>query len=470
MVDSEAHDGRLVADAKIGNYRITRVIGEGGMGVVYEGVHESLGKRVAIKTLLAIRSNNDELNERFVREGRAIAKIRHPNVVDVFDVAVHDGSPYLVMEYLEGEDLGARMEHEAPMTAPAIADMLIPIVSALAAAHDVGIVHRDLKPENIFVTRTKGGSPEPKLVDFGISKLRDTDAMHLTSTHAMLGTPYYMSPEQAGSAKSVDHRSDIFSLGVILYQCATHELPFRGDSLYELLGAIINVEPPSPRSLVGQLPPSFEALIARAMKKDPRERFQSAAELGSALLPFASTRTRLSYEGEFGGESPVSTPAVAVARSEGGPRWLWASPVLLVAVVIGAWMLFRGGGAKDDHAAPSAETTSGAALAPPASALTPAASPAAVTTTRAPTAEVPSGAPAPKAEAEDDQSPSAAQNLGPARAKSGGAKANREAAKHPQPARPIAPPGAAQPVPVAPEPHAAPVAAPPSDSLFLDRK
>ncbi|MFI5307905.1 MAG: serine/threonine-protein kinase, partial [Polyangiales bacterium] len=281
MSDAAPETPRLPAGARLGNYTITRCIGEGGMGVVYEGVHEGLAKRVAIKTLHAPSARSAELTTRFVREGKAAAKVRHANVVDVFDVAVHEGMPYLVMEYLEGEDLGAFMSHDAPMNAAAIADLIVPVVAALAAAHEAGIVHRDLKPDNIFLTRGKGGGVDPKLVDFGISKLTDGESLHLTGTHAILGTPYYMSPEQAGSSKQVDHRSDIFSLGVILYQCATHELPFKGDSLFQLLGEIMHSEPPPVRSLAERVPPAFEAVIARAMQKDPAKRFQSAAELGA---------------------------------------------------------------------------------------------------------------------------------------------------------------------------------------------
>jgi serine/threonine-protein kinase len=299
MGERPSHKIRLQPGARLGSYTITRCIGEGGMGVVYEGVHESLGKRVAIKTLHGAHGpDSDELVERFVREGKAAAKIQHPNVVDVFDVAVHDSTPYLVMEYLEGQDLAAKMEHEAPIAPNAIADLIIPIVSALSAAHDAGIVHRDLKPENVFLTHAKGGALEPKLVDFGISKLQG-EALHLTGTNAILGTPYYMSPEQAGSSKNVDHRSDIFSLGVILYQCVTHELPFKGDSLYQLLGEIMYKDPPQVSALAQGIAPAFEAVIVRAMQKDPAARFQSALELGAALLPFASARVRIVYEPEL---------------------------------------------------------------------------------------------------------------------------------------------------------------------------
>jgi serine/threonine-protein kinase len=338
MAESQGHNLRLAANTQLGSYRITRCIGEGGMGTVYEGVHEGLGKRVAIKTLHAGGAHRDELIERFVREGKAIAKIQHPNVVDVFDVAVHEGSPYLVMEYLEGEDLGAQMAQQAPMAPQTIADLLIPVVSALAAAHDAGVVHRDLKPDNIFVTKNKRGALEPKLVDFGISKVEDPQALHLTATNALLGTPYYMSPEQAGNARHVDHRSDIFSLGVILYQCATHELPFKGDSLFKLLGEILHQEPPAPRSLVREIPSDFEAVIARAMKKDPAQRFQSAGELGAALLAFASPRVRMSYEPEFGRSAGVDVPARVSAQRGRTARWAGALLAVLCLAAVLLWL------------------------------------------------------------------------------------------------------------------------------------
>jgi serine/threonine-protein kinase len=342
MGDDPKQSTRLAAGTRLGSYTITRCIGEGGMGVVYEGLHEGLGKRVAIKTLLTTPSaQSSELTARFVREGKAAAKIHHPNVVDVVDVSVHDGLPYLVMEYLEGENLGARMEHQAPMQSGAIADLMIPIISALAAAHEAGIVHRDLKPDNIFITQGKGGTLEPKLVDFGISKLQDGESLQLTGTNAILGTPYYMSPEQAGSSKKVDHRSDIFSFGVILYQCATHELPFKGDSLYKLLGEIMHGEPPPVRSLAKNVPAGFEAVITRAMQKDPAARFQSAAELGAALLPFASPRVRLSYEHELG-----SLPSAPTAHDTVPPRrgtWLLSLLLLLGALgAIAGWLATRG--------------------------------------------------------------------------------------------------------------------------------
>jgi serine/threonine protein kinase len=293
--------------ARIASYSIVRVIGRGGMGVVYEGMHEALGKRVAIKTLIAVGGQSHDVQQRFVREGKAAARIRHPHVCDVFDVGVHEGVPYLVMEYLEGEDLGAWIENRPQMRTDEIADLIIPVASALSAAHDAGVIHRDLKPDNVFLVRGKSGTLVPKLLDFGISKLDDAAALNLTGTNAILGTPYYMSPEQAGSSRTVDHRSDVFSLGVILYQCATRELPFKGDSLFQLLGAILHTDPPSVRSISASMPSAFEGVISRAMQKDPNRRYQTAAQLGAALLPFASPRVRLQFEAELGGAEAFAT-------------------------------------------------------------------------------------------------------------------------------------------------------------------
>jgi serine/threonine-protein kinase len=300
---------------RLASYVITRVLGQGGRGVVYEATHEALGKRVAIKTLLAQGANVPELTARFVREGKAAARIRHPNVVDVADVGVHAGMPYLVMEYLEGEDLAALLERSAPMRASEIADLMVPIASALGAAHAAGIVHRDLKPENVFVTRGPGGARQPKLVDFGISKLNDAQAMGLTGTHAILGTPFYMSPEQAGGSRDVDHRSDVFSLGVMLYQCATRELPFFGESLFQLLGAIMHSAPPPVRSLRSDIPQVLEAVIEKAMQKDPAARFQSAPELGAALLPLASQRVQLAFQDDLGAAKRSERPGSSAFAS-----------------------------------------------------------------------------------------------------------------------------------------------------------
>jgi len=383
--------------ARIASYSIVRVIGRGGMGVVYEGVHEALGKRVAIKTLITVAGQSQDVQQRFVREGKAAARIRHPHVCDVFDVGVHEGVPYLVMEYLEGEDLGSHIENRPQMRTDEIADLIIPVASALAAAHEAGVIHRDLKPDNVFLVRGKSNALVPKLLDFGISKLDDAAALNLTGTNAILGTPYYMSPEQAGSSRTVDHRSDVFSLGVILYQCATRELPFKGDSLFQLLGAILHTDPPSVRSISESMPSAFEGVISRAMQKDPGRRYQSATQLGAALLPFASPRVRLQFESELGhgeafatGDTISSThsqdmllrtpmPAtktlneVSIPAPPRSKRPVLAIAALAVLALIGVvFMLTRGGSADQDgdisgaHVVAPATDPPNVAAAPPA--------------------------------------------------------------------------------------------------------
>jgi serine/threonine-protein kinase len=494
---------RLAAGTRLGSYRLTRCIGEGGMGTVYEGVHEGLGKRVAIKTLHAGSARSQELIARFVREGKAAAKIRHANVVDVFDVAVHEGTPYLVMEYLEGEDLGARMEHVAPMSPSAIADLMIPVISALSAAHEAGIVHRDLKPDNILICHGKGGSLEPKLVDFGISKLSDGESLHLTGTNAILGTPYYMSPEQAGSSKQVDHRSDIFSLGVILYQCATHELPFKGDSLFKLLGEILHSEPPRVSTLSSGVPPAFEAVIARAMKKDPAQRFQSATELGAALLPFASTRVRLGYEHEFGpaGDAaalqpshadtgaaastlePMSAEVRATWRPGRSVRVLAALAVVGVCVALGIVLLARDvPDASGRLVGPVVRPQPAVSVPPPAPAIVTAppaaiatAAPAAVTATMparandAGTGPVERDSTAEPATADADRTPAKDPRRAVERAARRGSRRERSAPAAQSIATSAAP--AATPPTIRAEPPSASQNAPPADGdLFRDRK
>jgi serine/threonine protein kinase len=283
----------------IGNYRIVRLLGSGGMGSVYEARHRSLDKRVAIKVVRTSYDSPSTLAERFLREGRAGARVRHPNVIDVIDVGTHGDAAYLVLEYLEGENLNTYLEREGALPVAAIADIMIPVVSALAAVHDVGIVHRDVKPENIFLTRNKAGGLEPKVLDFGISKWQD-EQVRLTGENTILGTPLYMSPEQAENSPEVDLRSDIYSLGLIMYECAAGEHPCEARSLMQLLDELRSNLPVRPLTrLRSEVPAAFSNLVAKAIHKDPARRFQSAAELGQALLPFASARLRLAHEAEF---------------------------------------------------------------------------------------------------------------------------------------------------------------------------
>jgi serine/threonine-protein kinase len=351
-----------IARSAIGRYHLVRRLGTGGMGMVFEAEHQELGKQVAIKILHSSLADDADVRARFLREGQAAARIRHLNVVDVYDVGIDAEQPYLVMELLKGESLGSLFAREAPVGAERLADLIVPVVAALAAAHSLGVVHRDLKPQNIFLANAPGGTT-PKVVDFGISKLVDLDTVHsLTGTSALLGTPYYMSPEQATNAKSITAASDQYSLGVILYEGITSRRPYQADTLYVLLNAIVRGAYAPISSLVPDVPRELEECVARAMAKNPRDRFPSVRELGLELLRFASPRTQVLYTDELssptaGLSEPAEAPAAegALGRSSGTlalannevavpdrRRALWGrvSVAATVALVMAAAILF----------------------------------------------------------------------------------------------------------------------------------
>jgi eukaryotic-like serine/threonine-protein kinase len=299
MGESIPSEGDPLVGTVLGRYQILRVVGTGGMGVVYEATHQDLGRRAAIKTLHDHYARAPDVRQRFLREGQAASRVRHPNIVDVYDVGIEGSCPYLVMEFLDGVDLGHYLAVEGVLSPQRACDLLLPVVSALSAAHDLDVVHRDLKPENVFLSEERNGIT-PKVLDFGISKVinRD-DAESLTGTGAFLGTPHYMSPEQAQGAKRLDHRSDQYSLGVMLYRCVTGRKPVEELSLYALIQRIVRGDFPPPRQLNPELPKEFEAVILRAMAREPDARFPNTRALGSALLDFASENVRSQYAREF---------------------------------------------------------------------------------------------------------------------------------------------------------------------------
>ncbi|HEX5656281.1 MAG TPA: serine/threonine-protein kinase, partial [Polyangiales bacterium] len=283
----------------VGGYVVRRQVGQGGMAAVFEATHVSLGKRVALKMLLPHHATRSNIAKRFVREGEAAARLNHPHAVDVTDVGTDArGAPYLVMEFLEGEDLASLLDRKQRLSLAEVADIMVPVISAIAAAHELGIVHRDLKPNNIFIAR-RGHSLVPKVVDFGISKV-DTESMKLTGTQAILGTPHYMSPEQAQGSAQLDARSDQFSLGVILYECIVGKRPFESDSVWGVITQIIHQVPTPPSKLAVGVSSRFEAIIERALQKQVKDRYPDVRKLGAALIEFASTRTRLSHGADFG--------------------------------------------------------------------------------------------------------------------------------------------------------------------------
>ncbi len=284
---STSGSNQLSSGAVLGRYQLGRRLGAGGMGEVFEARHLDLGKVVALKTLHGAGAARPEVQARFVREGQAAARIRHPNAADVTDVGVVNGVAYLVMEMLQGEDLQGLLRREGCLSPGRIAAIMLPTLSALSAAHEEGIVHRDLKPANIFLHQARDGSLVPKVLDFGISKMSYEEGPALTGTSAILGTPAYMSPEQLMSTRDVDLRSDIYSMGVVLYECATGVTPFRGDTMFMVMSAVSTGVYTPPRQVRGDIPEALEQVIQRAMSREPSQRFASAAELAQALAPFA---------------------------------------------------------------------------------------------------------------------------------------------------------------------------------------
>ncbi|MBK8173691.1 MAG: protein kinase [Sandaracinaceae bacterium] len=280
------------------------------MGTVWEAIHNDLGKRVAIKTLHPEVATNVEVVARFVREGRAAATLRHPNAADVSDVGVADGVPYLVMDFLEGESLAARLESTGQCDPKDVANFLVPILCALQAAHDEGIVHRDIKPENVFLARQRDGNVSPTLLDFGISKLVGDEAK-LTRTAALLGTPYYMSPEQARESKLVDFRTDLYSVGVVMYEALAGRRPFESETLYGLIHAICEGDCPDIAELRPGLPLEFADIVRCAMKLHAADRYDSAKKMAADLFPYAGTRVRAAHATELG----FGLATVAVDRS-----------------------------------------------------------------------------------------------------------------------------------------------------------
>jgi serine/threonine-protein kinase len=287
-------EGELIA----GKYRIERVLGVGGMGVVVAAIHVDLDERVAVKFLVpqAPGAQSDAV-ARFVREAKAAIKIRSEHVVRVLDSGkLETGMPYIVMEYLDGRDLHAVLEEDGPLPIELAVDYLLQACDAVAGAHALGIIHRDLKPGNLFLTRRGDGTPLVKVLDFGISKiLSDNPASSgLTSTTAIMGTPAFMPPEQLRSTRHVDARADIWSLGTILYAFLTGEPPYSGESTADIAAKIIR-DPPAPlRTIRPEVPSALEAAVLRCLEKEPDGRYPGVAELAEALLPFASERSRAS--------------------------------------------------------------------------------------------------------------------------------------------------------------------------------
>ncbi|MFZ5892291.1 MAG: serine/threonine protein kinase [Myxococcota bacterium] len=300
-MENEVVEGQVLA----GKYRVERVLGKGGMGVVVAAQHLVLDELVAMKFLLPEALASGEAVARFEREARAAVKIKSEHVVRVTDVGrLESGAPYMVMEYLNGEDLATWLRERGALPIDLAVDFVLQACVAVADAHSVGIIHRDLKPGNLFCVRRSDGQLLIKVLDFGISKLSDVAtgaaAMTVTKTAAIMGSPLYMSPEQVQSSKDVDARSDIWALGVVLFQLLTGAVPFNGEAFGEVAIKIATHPTPSVCGLRADVPAGLELVLNRCLEKQREQRYPNVAELALALLPFAPRRSRATVERVLG--------------------------------------------------------------------------------------------------------------------------------------------------------------------------
>jgi serine/threonine-protein kinase len=304
--------GEVVA----GKYRLERLLGEGGMGIVYEALHLRLRQRCAIKFLHPNGARSAEIVARFEREARAAATLRHPNVVQVLDVDVSEsGVPYMVMELLEGQDLSYELEKRGALPIEEAVGYAIVTCRALAHAHDRGVIHRDLKPSNLFICSSDRSL---KLLDFGISKIADEqeEPANVTSSITVVGTPYYMSPEQVRSLRNVDHRTDIWALGIVLYELITNHVPYEEGGATAIVAAIAADPVPLPRTHLPSIPAALETVIMGALQKDSRNRFRDARAFAEALLPFGGE----AFEQEWiRTPARISKPEIVLPLADGSP-------------------------------------------------------------------------------------------------------------------------------------------------------
>jgi serine/threonine-protein kinase len=366
MSDLSLRAGAIIA----GRYRLERLLGEGGMAIVWEAMHTVTRRAVAMKFLRESLRGREELRVRFHREASAASALRHPNVVEIIDVFdFEEGAPVMVMELLHGETLGQKLERDEKLSLEETAALVVPVISAVGAAHALGIVHRDLKPENVFLSPGAAGM-NVKVLDFGIAKLTtgiSPRGLH-TEAGSMLGTPCYMAPEQASSNTVVDHRADIWSLGVILYECLSGTRPIEGDDLVQVVNRLVNAAIMPLERLAPELPHDVATMVMQMLSRDPARRPPDLTEvarlLGSytraaapAFGPASAGKSRF----PAGGENAQGRVLDATKAQEGkpadprGPTLLSTPPVPSSVTVIAdeaserqrrahkRWMLMAGG-------------------------------------------------------------------------------------------------------------------------------
>ena len=302
----------------IGNYTLTAKLGEGGMGVVYLAEHPVIGRKVAMKAIHPELSRNPEVVSRFVTEAKSVNQIGNEHIVDIHDFGTTgDGEFYFIMEFLQGEALSDQLRRQAPLDPTRALAIAAQVADALGASHQHGIIHRDLKPENIFLITRGHTSDFVKVLDFGLAKLTQGEekATHKTRTGSVMGTPYYMAPEQCEGRANIDHRADIYSLGVILFEMVTGKVPFGGEGYGEIIVKHITAPVPSPRAINPLLPPSVEAIILRALAKRREERFQTMEELGAAL---ENPESYFEAAPQIAGTQPI--PHSSTLMSAGGTK------------------------------------------------------------------------------------------------------------------------------------------------------
>ena len=326
----ETQFGALVGAVLGGVYQVTRLIGEGGMGWVYEARHLRLNKRVAVKLMARELASNQEALARFHREAEITSHLGHPHLVNVMDFGTTDaGEPYLVMEYLDGDDLDHRIRRVGRLPLDVAVEITKQVASALAAAHDEGIVHRDLKPANVFLVKVRGEADFVKVLDFGVSKIKAARTK-LTRATAVIGTPEYMSPEQAtGMIEEIDHRADQWALGCIAWEMVSGRAPFIADDMGALFYQVINMDPHPLARRVPDLPPGVEPVLRRALAKRITDRFPSIKDFSRALEAAATGRpadvtpppVRMTPQPVAVTPPPVTAPRPAAKGTLGYAKW-----------------------------------------------------------------------------------------------------------------------------------------------------